>query len=421
MTVEQVIAQLNKPLDIEIFAPHWEETVLADDGRTPDFLVPESVTRNRIESGVLDDAEPPLQEAARRIAAHPILRLLAIHCYRLLYNHSDFSAFRKWPDFNAELGELGDVFYLLILLAAAPLTRKSHAARGIPESVTRATCSRNVGVQQFRLSNSGRWGASRSSLYWIRYYVSGELFRIGRMEYKLEPYGGCVEVYRHCATGRTVALAPAGTCFDVHGYVVKTPDTHDGETWTASLQADDEKVTGFPIAPRGMAVRCEINLSLSDWCRVLSKDDWTMDMHIPPGGNMTLEKCEHSMRSGVAFFRKHFPERPFTSITCASWIFNTQLEQILPPTANLVLFQHELYLYPVPSTGQDGLVFIFGHSPTTPENSPRKTFLQRAILDFIAAGNTWRRGGMFFLIEDLPSFGSQIYRMQWEKIRIANK
>lgn len=415
MTIEQVLAQLNEPLNIETFAPHWDETVSSDDGLIPDFLRPEFVAWNRIASGLPDEATDPLQEAARRIGANPVLRLLAKHCYRLLYNHPDYNAFGQWPDFKAELGELGETFYLLILQASAPLIRAKHSAHGMPESITCATCSRYDAVQRFRVTHDGRWGAERRSLYWIRYHTAGKLFRIGRMEYKLEPYNGRVAAYRHKKSGRTLALAQDGACFDVHGHAVKTPETHQGETWLATLHTDGENVVGFPVAPLGMAVRRKISLPQRDWRLVLGKSDWTMDMHIPPGGNMTLEKCLESMREGTAFFQKYFADQPFASITCSSWIFNTQLEQILPPSANLVLFQHELYLYPIPSAGQDGLVFIFGRHDATPENSPRATSLQRAILDFMAAGNQWRGGGMFFLIEDLPVFGSQAYRAQWAK------
>ena len=139
-----------------------------------------------------------------------------------------------------------------------------------------------------------------------------------------------------------------------------------------------------------------------------------MDMHIPPGGNMTLACCVESMRQGAAFFKRFFPDKPFASITCVSWIFNTQLEYILPATANLNLFQRELYLYPVLSTGKDGFVFIFDRDDVTPETGPRETRLQKAILDFLTAGHTWRNGGMFFMVIDLPYFGRQIYRTRWE-------
>jgi len=291
----------------------------------------------------------------------------------------------------------------------------THAGLGIPEAISRDTCNRLVGAERFRVTHNGHWGAGRRALYWVRHYVNGRLYRIGRTEYMLEKYNGNVEAYRNMATGETLALAPNNVCFNAQGQVVKAPVPDPAATWTATLQTTRDHVMGYPVSPFGMAMRQQVRLPLDTWRRVLSKGDWTMDMHIPPGGRMTPDSCVESMRRGADFFKRFFPGQPFTSISCVSWIFNTQLEQILPPTANLVLFQRELYLYPVPSTGKDGFVFIFDRDDVTPENGPRETSVQRAILDFLATGQTWRNGGMFFLVEDLPCFGWQIYRAQWEK------
>ena len=413
MQIEDVIAQLKEPVKAEALRPHWEQTLAADDGGTPVFLLPATITQNRIDSALPSEAEEPLQETARRIIANPVLRLLARHCYHLLYEFSDFSAFGSWPSFEATLGERGGVFYLLIMLAAIPRIRQTHKKIGIPEAITQATCNRCDSAERYRATHQGRWGSDRSSLYWIRHYVNGELCRIGRMEYMLRDYNGRVEVYRNTESGQTLALVPDGTCIDAQGQVVKPPAQNPGATWTATLQITNDYINGFPVSPFGLVVHQPVSLPASAWRRVLSKGDWTMDMHIPPGGGMTPEKCAESMRQGAEFFKRYFPEKPFTSITCVSWLFNTQLEEILPSKANLLLFQHELYLYPVPSTGKDGFVFIFGKDDVTPETGPRETSLQRAILDFLAAGNTWRNGGMFFLVEDLPQFGSQVYRRRW--------
>jgi len=45
--------------------------------------------------------------------------------------------------------------------------------------------------------------------------------------------------------------------------------------------------------------------------------------------------------------------------------------------------------------------------------APRETSLQRAILDYLQAGNVWRAGGMFFLMDDLDRFGRQWYRSSY--------
>jgi len=137
-----------------------------------------------------------------------------------------------------------------------------------------------------------------------------------------------------------------------------------------------------------------------------------LEMHIPPGGGMTPARCAESMRMALGFFPRHFPERTFKGFTCASWILNPRFGSILPPTANLRRFQSEVYLYPVPSGGRDGLYFIFGAGEIDPASAPRDTSIRRTLLDELAAGHPLLSGGMFMLTDDFRHFGTQYYRRQ---------
>ncbi len=119
------------------------------------------------------------------------------------------------------------------------------------------------------------------------------------------------------------------------------------------------------------------------------------------------------MRQAAVFFRRHFPDRPCRATSCYSWIFNTQLERIHMSTDHLVRFQRELHLFPVPSNGRDGLWFIFLTDDVDPRTASRDTSLRRGVADFLATGERWRSGAMFYLLEDLDAFGSQPYRSRW--------
>jgi hypothetical protein len=128
---------------------------------------------------------------------------------------------------------------------------------------------------------------------------------------------------------------------------------------------------------------------------------------------MGPKACLDSHRRALEFFDRHHPEHRWAAIVCNSWIFNTQLDGILPPEANLVRYQRELYLYPVRSSGQDGLWFVFLQEPVDLQTAPRKSNLQKAILKFLEAGNVWRGGAMFILREHAGLIGKQHYRANW--------
>src|SRR5207248_3186864 len=151
----------------------------------------------------------------------------------------------------------------------------------------------------FHRMTGGRLGVTRNTLAWIRHHVAGRLFRLGRMEYMIQPFRGGVEVYPHCETGEVIALAPEGVRYNPEGFVVPEGRGDADPGWTATLVRDDEAVTGYPISPRGMAVHQEVRLPQPEWECVVKAGDPTIDMHIPAGGEMTLERCGDSMRRAV--------------------------------------------------------------------------------------------------------------------------
>jgi hypothetical protein len=115
----------------------------------------------------------------------------------------------------------------------------------------------------------------------------------------------------------------------------------------------------------------------------------------------------------LGFFDRHHGESPWVAMVCNSWILNTQIETILPADSNLVRHMRDLYLFPVRSSGRDGLWNIFLQEPVDLGTAPRDTSLQRAVLRFLEAGNAWRGGGMFVLREHVLLVGRQHYRRDW--------
>jgi hypothetical protein len=163
----------------------------------------------------------------------------------------------------------------------------------------------------------------------------------------------------------------------------------------------------------GHALRRDVTLSWGAWDRVLSPGDPVLEAHIPEGEPMTPESCGDSLRQALEFFPAHFPERRFLGFGCQSWLLNPELAQLLPPTSNLTRFQREVYLYPIPSGGRDGAIFIFGEDNPDPLTAPRDTTLRRALLDHAAAGGRWRTSGMFLLTQDVEHYGTECYRSHW--------
>lgn len=415
MDLETVLAAIQESAALEVVRPHWSASVAGLPPVLPSFLDPAVFRVSREWGGLGGEADPVLTDTAHRVKADPALLHLCWHCHQCLFEHSDVQSFKDWPSLEESLGERAGAFYLLVCLDAVPRIRALHRSMGVSETVTRDTCRQIWSVtERYRYATGGRVGMNRRVLYWFRYSVVGDLFRIGRFEYMIRPFRGGVVVYRCRDTDHVIALSDDGVRFTPEGYVAPASAAQDDGCWTAELSEDENAVTGVPVSPFGMALRRQVALPRAAWRQVLGREHAVLQMHIPGGGGMTPERCAESMRGAVEFFRHYFPHQPVAAIVCRSWIFNTQLQQILPASANLVRYQRELYLFPTPSGGRDGLYFIFCRDDfDDPSALPRDTSLQRAVADFLAAGSAWRGGGMFMLNEDVPRVGTQHYCSCW--------
>jgi len=94
-------------------------------------------------------------------------------------------------------------------------------------------------------------------------------------------------------------------------------------------------------------------------------------------------------------------------------VLNSRLQELLPPSSNLVRFQREVYLLPYETDDMQLVNVILGGVPEDPEKAPRDTALQRALLDELIAGrhDDTRAGACFLLPEDF-NWGRQVYLRQ---------
>ena len=199
-----------------------------------------------------------------------------------------------------------------------------HRAMGVPEDVTRETCSAVAAmVARYRREPGNPLGVHLNTAYWLRHHTAGRLFRHGRMEYMIRPSWGTraglppSRKRRGDRPGRRRrALQRERLC----GWRGWRDDPEHG--WTATLTTDGAAVVGYPISPYGMAIRQQVRLEQALWERQVRKGDAVLEMHIPEGGGMSLDRCADSMRRAVPFFRRYFPAKPFRAIVCSSWILN---------------------------------------------------------------------------------------------------
>lgn len=417
MTPEVVLEQIGGgSAALEDVRRGWEASMAAMPPGVPEFLTDPFWREYSRWCGFGDSLDDRLARVAAAAREDAALRCLAWHCYWRVFLSPESCPPNGWPE-PARLGEDAGLFYLLVAFAYVPLMRERHRAWGFPEAVTRQTAQqvRHYCEDMYRRGHGGRPGIYLSQLGWLRHYTRERYVRLGRLEFWLGPNPYSLEVYRHRRSRQVVALAPHGTRFAPDGSICRDPGEYpETGCWTATIERDAGSVTGFLVDPNGHGTRRQVTLRTEQWSEALRHGDPVLMLHIPSGGGMTLEACRDSFAEAARFFPRHFPQEVPRAVVCTSWIFSPQLQEIFPPTANLCVFQRNLYLFPVPSGPWDGLWFVFlQHGPLDLDRAPAETSLQRGLLNYLRQGHRWRMAGMFFLLDDLERFGSEPYRSRW--------
>ncbi|GGR71510.1 hypothetical protein GCM10010269_07990 [Streptomyces humidus] len=231
-------------------------------------------------------------------------------------------------------------FPLYVFVAALPHIRAHHRERGIPDEVGRRTLA-DVGrcVAWYR-----RWHGTGGLLIpqWLTLHFHGELYQLGRLQFQRSRVDE--------RTGASIAAA------------------------------------GLPQRPQ------ELGLAV----------------HVPDFmGPLTPQAVERSLALARTFFARHYPEETYSVATCESWLLDPQLKRRLPKDSNIVRFQERFHLAHPPTASEareapeapedmEPVRFVFGTTDVPLDQLPRRTVLERAVLDHLREGGHWYVGRGWF-------------------------
>jgi hypothetical protein len=376
---------------------------------TSPFLDAREIARNCADANLDEAATQSLLDLAQRISADPDLRSMSSAVHHIVYETSeDYTAAISRAD--AAFGTEADLLHALLVLDSMRLVRERQQARGVPGEIAWAVNQRHAVAWLNRaIATNGHAGISDWIPGWMRTIGSGELYRLGRIEFILREWDYPFRVYANSQTHEVIVLAETGQHFTPDGYLVgKT-------TWTSTLIETDDAVIGIPISPRGHALPQSVRLPRSEWRMVLGQGDPVLDMHVPGEGALTLDALRDALIQAESFFEQYHPEGPFVAYACDSWIFSPQIEAMLPPESNILRWQHEGYLFPADDDEGSFLLFTFGSATIDLATAPQDTRLRRAIIAHLAGGGELRSGRYMLLRTDLSHFGAQPYRQVSEQ------
>ncbi len=398
-----------------VWQSQWDQSGPSCDYTRQEYLNPAWIAKTADVLAWPADVRAALVDGLDLFRACPALRRLAWHCRHLLFvapGDNMAAALQKWPVLPPGLHPASDLFYAYVFLAGMPSALELHRSRGVPMDVTRATFSDlPLWLEDFRRKH-GRWGLSElQGTGWLYGHLRGRLFRLGRLQFRFEVFQNYRRAYRCRADGRTVLLVESGQTFRPDGrYEGANGITAGADAWVAELHDTAEGITGYPSDPRGFIRRTPVKLPPGEWTAVLAGGDPVLGIHIPAGAPLTPASCGDALRAAAVFFPEYFPEYAARAFTCATWLFDPQLADYLPPESNLVQFQRQFYRYPVPGANDRQIMErVCGRVYERPADMPRATSLQRIVADHMIAGGRWYLTGGCFFAADISRWGQAPY------------
>ena len=120
--------------------------------------------------------------------------------------------------------------------------------------------------------------------------------------------------------------------------------------------------------------------------------DPALNIHIPGRfGPLSPGACDASLRAAAPFFARHFPQERYAVATCHSWLLDGQLAGYLPAQSNILAFQRRFRTVTVPQDHDDSEILrhVFVRVPDELDDLPRRTTLERAVVDHLRTGGHW--------------------------------
>ncbi len=118
--------------------------------------------------------------------------------------------------------------------------------------------------------------------------------------------------------------------------------------------------------------------------------DFCLHCHIPESGPLLPGDVAASFARASEFFARYYPDEPYATAMCSSWLLDDQLAEYLPADSNMVRFLRLFHLIGEPHPG-DGAVldFVFRMPGADVEELPQRTTLERAVATHLRSGRHW--------------------------------
>jgi hypothetical protein len=400
MTLEQLTEALAIQDTPESWKRNWEQAQASYPTGSIPFLQPSYLESVCAYLSLPDDQSKAVLSTVLQIRNDDYLSQLAWLWHSILFVSPDYTReeLRAWPvPANSDPSHAA-MFPLIILLSGTTRLQEIYANRGIPDDIATDTIwdvSNAVGLCQER---NGTIGINMAYFSWLMSHYTGHLYKVGRLQFRIQEFGNHLNAYRNIQTGHLAALSAPGIAYRMDGLLDGTNQINDTEnSWISAFIESDGAVQGNPISPDGYASKELQTLNMKEWQLVLKPGDFLLDVHIPASGKLSQELYRDSYEQAITFFSSFFPEKQVKGYVCFTWLFDPQLRKLIGESSNIVQFQKDYHLFPIGGGDDAFYQFLFKCDKCEPHLLPERTSMQRTIKEFMLSGGRMRTSGGFIL------------------------
>lgn len=116
--------------------------------------------------------------------------------------------------------------------------------------------------------------------------------------------------------------------------------------------------------------------------RLVKANERVLNLHIPQGDPLSIEKCRMSFKQASEFFEDYI------EITCHSWLLSPQLQELLPEESNILQFQKLFHVYSLDKNSKEAEERVFNKVQDNPQLYEERTKLQKVLKRYLLQNHT---------------------------------
>lgn len=299
---------------------------------------------------------------------------------------------------------------VMLILSLIPLSLRDHQARGIAASFATFNLNHLRNYIRNYYNKHQRWGIEPFG--WTTYLASLGLLPIGSLQFMHHIFTDPYHVFQNQTTKEFLVLCNPGLSINRFGQfsgVNGVDDIQFKTTW----EETDITIMAHPVHPKGIIMNKVIQLDKNSWKLCLKSGSPVIDFHIPTGAKYDLPSMKQTFEDAIAFFHRHYPEHPYLSFWCVSWLYSPQLPWLITkPASKILAIQEQGYLCPATPGEKSLFTFVFHtESPDLATIQP-KTSLDQDVITFLKKGGKINAGLFLYFFDDITRFGTKPYASQ---------